>query len=163
MEWIPQRDSVRSEWAERAGVCDYYNVTPEQLNDDRLERALERVAQHAFTIQSQLLLILIRKFKLDVSNIHDDISNVELYGDYGRQLKAIEAAQAAADSDEATDTSHSSACHSELTTTDRRQHGPMPMYGRTKSGRKNVKQVQVRHQRGSRRSRADRSAAVRRQ
>lgn len=142
----PKAQYKIGEWAERAGVCDYYNVTPEQLNDDRLGRALERVAQHAFTIQSQLLLVLIRKFKLDVSNIHYDISNVELYGDYDRQLKAIEAAQAvsdaASDSDEATDTSDSSACNSEQTNTDRRQRGPMPMYGRTKSGRKNVKQVQ---------------------
>ena len=142
----PKAQYKIGEWAERAGVCDYYNVTPEQLNDDRLGRALERVAQHAFTIQSQLLLVLIRKFKLDISNIHYDISNVELYGDYDRQLKAIEAAQAASDavsdSDAATDTSDSSACNSEQTNTDRRQRGPMPMYGRTKSGRKNVKQVQ---------------------
>lgn len=25
-----------NEWAERAGVCHYYNVTPERLNEDRL-------------------------------------------------------------------------------------------------------------------------------
>ena len=96
-------------------------------------------ARHAFTIQSQLLLVLIRKFKLDVSNIHYDISSVELYGDYGRQLKAIEAAQndvqaaddaAADDSDEATDTSDSSAIDSKQQPgTERRQHGPLPMYG----------------------------------
>jgi Domain of unknown function (DUF4277) len=30
------------EWAEGAGVCDYYNISADQLNDDRLGRALER-------------------------------------------------------------------------------------------------------------------------
>jgi transposase len=147
----PKAQYKIGEWAQRVGVCDYYDVTLEQLNDDRLGRALERVAQHAFTIQSQLLLILIRKFRLDVSNIHYDISNVELYGDYGRQLKAIEEAQhesqidaAAADAGDTTAVGDApSETDSEQTTTaDRRQRGPLPMYGRTKSGRKNVKQVQ---------------------
>ena len=140
----PKAQYKIGEWAQRAGVCDYYDVTPDQLNDDRLGRALERVAQHAFTIQSQLLLVLIRKFKLDVSNIHYDISNVELYGDYGRQLKAIEAVQNDAQAaDAAADTDDPSESDSDQPAgIDRRQHGPMPMYGRTKSGRKNVKQVQ---------------------
>ena len=36
----PKAQSKIGEWAERAGVCGYYNVTPEQLNDDRLGRML---------------------------------------------------------------------------------------------------------------------------
>ena len=32
-------------WAQKAGLCDYYGVCEEQLNDDRLGRVLERVSQ----------------------------------------------------------------------------------------------------------------------
>ncbi len=35
-----------AEWAEEACVTDYYGVTAEQLNDDRLGRALERLNKH---------------------------------------------------------------------------------------------------------------------
>ena len=110
----PKAQDKIGQWAQRSGVCDYYNISEEELNDDRLGRALERIAKHAFTVQSQLILHLVKKFKLDVSNIHYDISNVELWGAYERQLN--ESGQA--------------------------DVGPSPMYGRTKSGRKNVKQVQ---------------------
>lgn len=115
----PKAQYKIGEWAEKAGVCDYYDISPEQLNDDRLGRALERFAKHAFTIQSQLILHLVKKFKLNVSNIHYDISNVELWGVYERQLNK----------NGNTDDGNTG-------------DGPRPMYGRTKSGRKNVKQVQ---------------------
>jgi transposase len=110
----PKAQYKIDKWAKDSGTSDYYEIDPEQLNDDRLGRALERVAKHALTIQSQLLVRLLKKFKLDVSKIHYDISNIELYGNYERQLGED------GQSDE----------------------GPTPMYGRTKSGRKNVKQVQ---------------------
>lgn len=83
----PKAQYKIGEWAERAGVCDYYRIPAEKLNDDLLGRALERVAKHAFTVQSQLVLHLVKGFKLTVINIHYDISNVELYGAYERQLK----------------------------------------------------------------------------
>lgn len=123
----PRAQYKIGEWAERAGVCDYYNVSTAQLNDDRLGRALERIATHAFTAQSQLVLHLVKKFKLNVSNIHYDISNVELYGAYERQLNKKADAQAELSKSEAQP---------------ERGQGPRPMYGRTKSGRKNMKQVQ---------------------
>src|SRR5262245_54545762 len=43
-------------WAQSAALTDYYGLTPEQLNDDRLGRALERLAAHAETIQAALVL-----------------------------------------------------------------------------------------------------------
>ena len=110
----PKAQYKIGKWTQDSSASDYYDIEPEQLNDDRLGRALERVAKHALTIQSQLLVRLLKKFKLDVSKIHYDISNIELYGNYERQL----------DQDGQND------------------EGPTPMYGRTKSGRKNVKQVQ---------------------
>ena len=102
------------QWSAKAGLTDYYGLTAEQLNDDRLGRALERLADHAEAVQAGLVMKAIRVFKLDVSQIHYDITNVELYGAYERELAEGEAPPV-----------------------------PMPAYGRTKSGRKNVKQIQA--------------------
>lgn len=110
----PKAQYKIAQWAQKASVCEYYRVSAEELNDDRLGRALERIAAHAFVVQPRLVLHLVKTFKLDVSKIHYDISNVELYGAYERQLNENGEAR----------------------------EGPSPMYGRTKSGRKNVKQVQ---------------------
>lgn len=134
----PKAQYKIGEWAQRAGVCDYYGVSAKQLNDDLLGRALERIATHAFTVQSQLILHLIKKFKLNVANIHYDISNVELYGAYERQLQDNAATQKALEDGHTQPTNDDT---DENTTRDTPQ-GPTPMYGRTKSGRKNVKQVQ---------------------
>lgn len=98
------------DWAQDASVTDFYGLTAEQLNDDRLGRALERIAEHGDTVQTALVLSAIDKFELDVSQIHYDITSVELYGAYETQ-----------GDDPAS---------------------PQPTYGHTKSGRKNVKQIQ---------------------
>lgn len=99
-------------WAASAGLTDYYGLTAEQLNDDVLGRALERLSVHSNTIQAALVLNMINTFQLEVSQIHYDISDVELYGAY------------------------------EAATTADPAPTPLPTYGRTKSGRKNVKQIQ---------------------
>src|SRR3954471_2491903 len=101
-------------WAESAALTDYYGLTAAQLNDDRLGRALERLAAHAETIQAALVLKAIDRFGLDVTQIHYDLTTVELYGAY--------------DSEEVEG---------------QPPPVPMPTYGRTKSGRKHVKQVQL--------------------
>ena len=100
------------EWAENAAVTDYFDLTAEQLNDDRLGRALERIADHRLDVQTALTTAAIKKFRIDVSQIHCDITDVELFGAYER------------------DPDNSS------------PPTPQPAYGRTKSGRKNVKQIQ---------------------
>lgn len=115
------------EWAEQASLTEYYGVPQEQLNDDRLGRALERLHRHRQTVQAALVANAVKKFKLDVRQIHYDISNVELFGDYARQL-GDEAAPAEATGSEPAGKDPAA--------------GPKPMYGRTKSGRKNVKQIQ---------------------
>ena len=94
----PKAQYKIGEWAQRSGICEYYGVSPEQLNDDLLGRALERVAAHAFTVQVQLVLHVIKTFGLDVGKIHYDISNVELYGAYERQLNEAGLANAGAQS-----------------------------------------------------------------
>jgi transposase len=100
------------------------------LNDDRLGRALERLNEHRVTVQAGLVANAVKKYRLDVRQIHYDISNVELFGNYERQLEKA-AAQEEADGKEAEGVSATKAVA-----------GPRPQYGRTKSGRKNVKQIQ---------------------
>jgi Domain of unknown function (DUF4277) len=101
-------------WAESAALTDYYGLTAEQLNDDRLGRALERLAVHADTIQAALVLNAVGRFGLDVTQVHYDLTTIELYGAYD-----VGPAEGQA------------------------PLGPRPTYGRTKSGRRHVRQVQL--------------------
>jgi transposase len=102
------------EWAEKAGLTDYYGVAAPQLNDDRLGRMLERVAVHAECATAALVLQAISVFDVDVGHVHFDVTSAELYGAY------------------------------EVAGADRQASPtPLPTYGHTKSGRKNVKQVQL--------------------
>jgi transposase len=102
------------QWAQTAALTAYFDLEPGQLNDDRLGRALERLAAHADRIQAALVLTAVREFKLDVAQIHYDITDVELFGAYQLELPEGQSPPT-----------------------------PMPAYGRTKSGRKNVKQIQL--------------------
>jgi transposase len=102
-------------WAQTAAVTDYFDLDPGQLNDDRLGRALERLAAHADRIQAALVLRAVQEFKLDVAQVHYDITDVELFGAYEQEDVPERPAAPA----------------------------PRPAYGRTKSGRKNVKQIQL--------------------
>lgn len=102
------------QWAQTAAVTDYFDLEPGQLNDDRLGRALERLASHADSIQAALVLTAVREFQLEVAQIHYDITDVELFGAYELDVPQGQAPPT-----------------------------PLPAYGRTKSGRKNVKQIQL--------------------
>ena len=99
-------------WAEKAGLTDYYGVSAAQLNDDLLGRVLERLAKHAEAIEVALVARCIKVFKLRVNQIHFDITDVELYGAYEQTFAEGQTPPT-----------------------------PMPAYGRTKSGRKNVKRI----------------------
>jgi transposase len=101
-------------WAQQTGLDTYYGLESGQLNDDRLGRALERLAAHAEAIQAGLVVQAVKQFKLAVSQVHYDITSVELFGAYESTRPEGQPAPS-----------------------------PRPTYGRTKSGRKNVKQVQL--------------------
>lgn len=66
------------EWAAQAAVTDYYGLTAEQLNDDRLGRALERIADHGPAVQSAATLAAVKQWQLKVKQVHYDISTAEL-------------------------------------------------------------------------------------
>jgi len=102
------------DWAQTAAVAEYFELELGQLNDDRLGRALERLAKHADKVQAALVLRAIKRFRLDVTQIHYDITDVELFGAYELEVAEGETPPT-----------------------------PLPAYGRTKSGRKNVKQIQL--------------------
>jgi transposase len=101
-------------WAENTGLASYYGLEARQLNDDRLGRALERLPSHAEPVQAGLVLQAVKEFKLSVAQVHYDITSVELFGAYAIETKEGQSPPK-----------------------------PLPTYGRTKSGRKNVKQVQL--------------------
>jgi transposase len=111
-------------WAASSAVTDYFGLTTEQLNDDRLGRALERIADHGLECQSAATLAAVKQWKLKIEQIHYDISNAELYGAYSQ-------AQPPDDADTGSGPSPR-----------RVPIVPFPTYGRTKSGREDVKQVQ---------------------
>lgn len=112
------------DWATQAAVTDFYGLNAEQLNDDRLGRALERLADHGAAVQSAATLAAVTQWRLRVKQVHYDISTAELYGAYAK-------AQPAADADPGTGPSPTTV-----------PVVPFPTYGRTKSGREDVKQVQ---------------------
>ncbi|HZU37759.1 MAG TPA: DUF4277 domain-containing protein [Gemmataceae bacterium] len=111
-------------WAGQAAVTDYYDLTAEQLNDDRLGRALERLADHSAVVQSAASLAAVKHWRVKVEQIHYDLSTAEFYGAYAK-------AQPAPDADPGTGPSPTTV-----------PVVPFPTYGRTKSGRADVKQVQ---------------------
>jgi transposase len=115
-------------WAELAGLTDFYQVPVAHLNDDAFGRALERLAQFAPDIEAALALRAVKEFDLDLSQIHYDITTVELYGAYQAYT------QSPAQSGQATAV--------EATASNGYQP-PKPTYGHSKSGRKNLKQVQL--------------------
>ena len=102
------------DWAAKAGLTDYYGVSAEQLNDDLLGRALERLAKHREAAEPGVVVRAIKTFRLRVSQIHFDLTDVELFGAYDIKLAEGETPPR-----------------------------PLPAYGRTKSGRKNVKQINL--------------------
>lgn len=109
------------DWAQASGVAAYYGLEPNALNDDLLGRALERLTMHGDAAQAPLVMQAVREFELDVSQIHYDITSVEFFGAYEQP-----AADAAATPDAA-----------------KQNPAPQPTYGRSKSGRKHVKQIQA--------------------
>jgi len=49
------------EWAGKAAVTEYYGVTAEQLNDDLLGRALERLSEYQEQVEAALVLASIAR------------------------------------------------------------------------------------------------------
>jgi transposase len=114
------------EWAEQTGLTGFYQVTAAQLNDDLFGRALERLAKHGPDAEAALVLHAVKEFDLDLSQVHYDITTVELFGAYLDHVGQSATPQSQPDQAKAGS-----------------YQPPQPTYGRSKSGRKNLKQVQL--------------------
>jgi transposase len=108
------------QWAELTGLTGFYQVTAAQLNDDLFGRALERLAKHAPDAEAALVLRAVKEFDLDLAQVHYDITTVELFGAYLDHVRQPGQAKDSAG-----------------------YQPPQPAYGRSKSGRKNLKQLQL--------------------
>jgi len=127
------------EWAQASGVAAYYGLKPNDLNDDLLGRALERLMKHGDTAQAPLVLQAVREFELDVSQIHYDMTSIEFYGAYEQPAADAEPTPTAADTPSTPDSANAAATPA----TTQEKPAPQPTYGRSKSGRKHVKQIQA--------------------
>ncbi|MBI3684546.1 MAG: IS1634 family transposase [Acidobacteria bacterium] len=128
------------QWAQLNGLTDFYEVTAAQLNDDLLGRGLERIAKHAHDIEAAIVLRAVKVFDLKLARIHYDLTSVELYGAYQNYVRQMAAEHAGQQPNTAAPDGQPTAAEPEA---DADYQPPQPTYGRSKSGRKNLKQVQL--------------------
>jgi len=69
-------------WAREYALDEIWDIDPERLNDDRLARCLDALAEHGETIQGEVALAAVREFNLNVSQLHGDVTSVVLEGQY---------------------------------------------------------------------------------
>ncbi|MCW3838575.1 IS1634 family transposase [Micromonospora yasonensis] len=72
------------DWAGGYAVEEVFGVRPEQLNDDRVGRALDAIASQVDSIVGSVGAAAINVFGIDVSRIHWDMTSMSLYGEYGQ-------------------------------------------------------------------------------
>lgn len=69
-------------WAQRWAVRETFGVDPERLNDDRIGRCLDALAERIDPIQGAATVAAVREFGLDLSQLHWDLTSVVLQGAY---------------------------------------------------------------------------------
>lgn len=70
------------QWAQGAGVEQVFGVNPDWLNDDRLCRTLDRLAENAQTLKGEICLSLVERFGIELARFHYDLTTVWLQGEY---------------------------------------------------------------------------------
>lgn len=70
------------DWAAFCGIEELFGVKPENLNDDRLGRALEKLDSYFFEIETKLALHVIREFGLPAEEMLWDTTSIYFEGDY---------------------------------------------------------------------------------
>ena len=73
------------EWAETFAVEPLLGIKPEDLNDDRLGRMLDAVADKVETLKTEICFTAIEQFGLDVGRLHWDLTSFEFCGDFDEQ------------------------------------------------------------------------------
>lgn len=69
-------------WARCWAVPEVLGIEPDALNDDRVGRALDAIAEQLEVIVGTVGARAITEFGVDVSRIHWDMTSISLFGDY---------------------------------------------------------------------------------
>jgi transposase len=69
-------------WAEVCGIKELFDVEPHNLNDDRIARGLDDLAQYFEEIETKLSINIIREFNLNPEEILWDTTSIYFEGDY---------------------------------------------------------------------------------
>jgi transposase len=70
------------DWAAGYAVEEVFGLRPEQLNDDRVGRALDAIAPRVDSIAGSVGAAAIEVFGIDVSRMHWDMTSISLHGEY---------------------------------------------------------------------------------
>ena len=71
-----------SSWAAEQGLDREFGLEAAWLDDDRLGAMLDGLAKHQVTIWSSLLQNAVKRFKIDLSQLHSDTTSVYFEGQY---------------------------------------------------------------------------------
>jgi len=69
-------------WAQKWAVRETFGVEPDRLNDDRIARCLDALAEKIDPIQGAVTVAAVREFDLDLAQLHWDLTSVVLQGEY---------------------------------------------------------------------------------
>ena len=69
-------------WAREFAVAPVLGLDPDLLNDDRIARALDALAQVQQEVTGSVAASAIASFGVDVTQIHWDMTSISLHGDY---------------------------------------------------------------------------------
>lgn len=61
------------EWSKKSGVEEVFGIQADYLNDDKLGRALEVLAENAHSLKGAISLDIARKFKVGLEHLHWDL------------------------------------------------------------------------------------------
>lgn len=78
-------------WAGDWAVDEVFGVRPEQLNDDRVGRALDAIAPELDRIVGSVGVTAIEAFGIDVSRLHWDMTSISVHGQYEQGEEAFPA------------------------------------------------------------------------
>src|SRR6266545_3975320 len=73
-----------ADWAHAWAVEEVYGIDPDTLNDDRLGRALDALAEQVDRVVGSIGATAIDAFGIDVTRCHWDMTSISLYGAYNQ-------------------------------------------------------------------------------
>ena len=76
-------------WAAGCAVEEVFGLRAEQLNDDRVGRALDAIAPQVDSLVGSVGAAAIEVFGIDVSRIHWDMTSFSVYGEYEQVAEAF--------------------------------------------------------------------------